>query len=436
MVISARDRVKAAPRDRMWGALSALAVLAGALWLRDPAVRYLIAAGAATLASLALAAVARAPARRWAIATSGVLALFVLGTALAQWRLARIDAAWPAYRASLVAGAGRALAARMDAALATLREVAARAVEAPADPREALAALRAAPLGPEQGVVLYRAGAPVAWAGRSYAPPTAFERPVAVVSTPFYVSLQVQVQRGDARAIATAVVHAVPPADSLTDAVDERVARRSGVRGFEIIPVGGDTLARVAREAAREGALLYAPLGDTLLVARPLPPAHAEARGDALRRARAMGGLLLALILALLAAATWRREPSPAWRLLPLGVALACVALVPLNQLSNVTFLFDPAVYFDTVGGPYTASIGALLLTGAVVLLGIFVVLRAHAPTRSRALSAATAVAVMLVGPFLLRVLSRGISPPIEGITTSLWLAWEVALFLVGAALL
>ena len=41
-----------------------------------------------------------------------------------------------------------------------------------------------------------------------------------------------------------------------------------------------------------------------------------------------------------------------------------------------------------------------------------------------------------MLGPFLLRDLARGISPPPWGVTSGLWLAWEVALFLAGVAIL
>ncbi|MDF1506537.1 hypothetical protein PYV61_26515, partial [Roseisolibacter sp. H3M3-2] len=143
------------------------------------------------------------------------------------------------------------------------------------------------------------------------------------------------------------------------------------------------------------------------------------------------------LALGLLAVvAAWRRPSSRGLRLAALLGALAAVAVAPLNVLSNVSSLFDPALYFAAVGGPFTASMGALMLTGAVLLLGLFTLLRADRPLASRPVAAAIALAVAAVAPFLLRALSRGITPPALGAPVSLWLAWEVSLFLAAAAVL
>ena len=43
-------------------------------------------------------------------------------------------------------------------------------------------------------------------------------------------------------------------------------------------------------------------------------------------------------------------------------------------------------------------------------------------------------LAIAAGGPFLMRDLARGISAPAWGISTALWLAWQVALFLVGVS--
>ena len=42
----------------------------------------------------------------------------------------------------------------------------------------------------------------------------------------------------------------------------------------------------------------------------------------------------------------WRATRDLTQRAGALAVGLACTALVPLNQYSNLTRLFDPAVYF------------------------------------------------------------------------------------------
>jgi signal transduction histidine kinase len=75
-------------------------------------------------------------------------------------------------------------------------------------------------------------------------------------------------------------------------------------------------------------------------------------------------------------------------------------------------------------------------MTSAIVLLALLVVLRARLGVVSRPVAAAIAVAVALVGPFLLRDLARGIVAPPRGGSTSLWLAWHVALFLASTIVL
>ena len=118
-------------------------------------------------------------------------------------------------------------------------------------------------------------------------------------------------------------------------------------------------------------------------------------------------GLILAAALACFIIAAWRESRAVLPRLLALGVVLACVALVPLNEYSNFTRLFDPSVYFTSIAGALTASAGALGLTSAIVLLALLTLLRrGRRPTRLTA--AAIVLLVAGLGPFLLRGLARG----------------------------
>src|SRR5690606_37606129 len=45
-------------------------------------------------------------------------------------------------------------------------------------------------------------------------------------------------------------------------------------------------------------------------------------------------------------------------------------------------------------------------------------------------------LAVVALAPFLLRELARGIQAPAMGVTSELWLAWQVALFLAATVVL
>ncbi|HUQ80986.1 MAG TPA: ATP-binding protein, partial [Gemmatimonadaceae bacterium] len=149
------------------------------------------------------------------------------------------------------------------------------------------------------------------------------------------------------------------------------------------------------------------------------------------------GAILLGFALVFLLIGSWSRPSSMTQKLLSVGAAIVAISFVPLNNnFSSVTRLFDPVVYLAPLGGPLTASVGALMLTSGIVLLGLLAVLRSPARLRSRWMALVLVLAIAALGPFLLRDLARGISPPPWGVTSSLWLAWEVALFLAGVAIL
>jgi len=112
------------------------------------------------------------------------------------------------------------------------------------------------------------------------------------------------------------------------------------------------------------------------------------------------------------------------------------VALAPLSALSAKSVFFDPTVYYARIGGPFTATAGALAATSAILLLLLLLAMRPRLRIRSRRWALVIAVAAMATGPFILRALSRGVSPPTGGVTVTLWLAWEIALFLPAAVLL
>ena len=182
---------------------------------------------------------------------------------------------------------------------------------------------------------------------------------------------------------------------------------------------------------------MFASRTDTLFGARPTPIAPSEARLRAVEGATRRGAILLAIALVFLLIGAWSRPSPLAQRLVAAGAAIGAVSLVPLNPtFSSVTRLFDPVVYLAPLGGPLTASVGALMITSGLTLLGLLAVLRSLVRLRSRWLAFGAVLAIAALGPFLMRDLARGISPPPWGVTPGLWLAWEVALFLAGVAIL
>ncbi|MEW5918220.1 MAG: hypothetical protein AB1762_17590, partial [Gemmatimonadota bacterium] len=70
------------------------------------------------------------------------------------------------------------------------------------------------------------------------------------------------------------------------------------------------------------------------------------------------------------------------------------------------------------------------------MLLVLFPLLRARFRAKRRWVAVAITALVAAIAPYLLRRLSNGITPPQSGEGTALWLAWETALFLAGAAIL
>jgi signal transduction histidine kinase len=437
--------VRGAGSAHLWTVIAGIALAADALWLRTPGIRYLIASVAAT--GLAGFVAMRLPrrARGWAYATVVAALVFCAIAVRTQRDLQRIDGAWPVYRAQVVAHGTDALVRELSATARGLRAAAARALDVPSGERHAFTALERDVSGSsERGVVLYRSGQAVAWGGSIVVATDSLVAPIGVVESPFYVTLYAAMARGGTRAVATAVVHAESPGDSLVAALADRVADRSGLRGFQITVVGGggaDAPARVstvgsAGGEAAAGAVVFAPAGDTLLVARAVAPEREGARLSSLERARSAGTLTLALALLCFLATAWRQEGTLGWRLLPLGVGLAAVALVPLSALSSDSILFDPTVYYTPIGGPLTATVGALGIAAATLLLGLLLVHRARGGLMPRRMGLVVLIAALAFGPLLLRALAAGVAPPPGGVTEQLWLAWEVSLFLVTAVFL
>ncbi|HET7549990.1 MAG TPA: ATP-binding protein [Gemmatimonadaceae bacterium] len=413
----------------LWTIATGAAIVAGAVWLRSPRIPYLVVSLIATaVAVLAMAGLARRD-RGWAAAALGASVLFCTVAYFAQRTLHRIEHDWPAYSASLVELGASTLGDQLSVTSRALRASAQRALDAPVQVAGAFDALdddvdtRA-----ERGLALYRRGVPVAWAGHIFTSTDSLVSPLGVVYSPFYVTLYAAVVKGESRAVATATVHASPPGDEFAPAIANRVARAVGLHAFEVAPsaqVGSDI-----------GAVAFAPVGDTLLVARAVAPGMEEARLLALERVRGRGAAAIVLMLVLYLIVVWRSERAVRWRMAPLVVALLGVALVPLSTFSSRWVLFDPTVYYAEIGGPLTASIGALGIAAAIVLLALLLALRSTKRELSWRGGIGALVVLAVLGPLLLRELAAGVMPPPGGVSATLWIAWEVALFLVAAALL
>ncbi len=431
-------------RRRVFSAVAGIAVIAGAEWLRAPQVGYLIAALAATLAALILTVVAPSGSRWRFVISSGLLLSLAVVAARGHRDMSHVARGWPGYRTGIV----REGSMRLSQALPEVAMALAAGARQALDARDDGGALDAAPTLPvvrlpgsaraTVGVAVYRAMRPTLWSGRIFIATDSLRAPLGIVFSPFYVTMYATAERDGRRAVATAVLHAEPPGDHLSSAVDAAIADGAGLERFELL----DPRSALPAASGDGAAGLYAPQGRALLAFRAIAPAQESAALRALEQARRNGAALVALAMLAIIATAWRRETLLLWRLVPLGVALATVAILPLNTFSSATVLFNPAVYFVDLpyfGTPldaFTASVGALMMASGIVLLGLLMILRARLDFPSRWVALAIVLAMMGAGPFLLRDLASGVTSPPDGVTAGLWLAWEMALFLAAAALL
>ena len=413
------------PRDA-WAFLAASLVLLIARWMASPSP---LVAGMALLVILGLAALSPRGARWRRASLTAAGAIFVLIAASYHRDASRLQSHAAQVRMTLARDGAAALESAFSGMVQALERTAAAALDAPSDRDAAFASLTALlPAEEDHAVVLGVNHTAFAWAGRLLVPIDSLRGPAGVVATPFYVVAYAVATRGDRVAVATALVHAEPPADQLSRPLDARVARANQVERFwygaarEAEGVPDAVVLRINGEGVMAAGARVAPAEVLLL----------ETRERAMPRA----GIALMVVIVLLIATTWRRDTGLGPRLAVLGVAFAALAMVPLSAFSNVSPIFDPTFYFVRAGWRYTANAGALAFTSALLLLALLSALRARARPLPRAQALAVVALVAGLGPFLLRELARGIQVPGLGIPVGLWLAWQVTLFLAAVTVL
>ena len=252
--------------------------------------------------------------------------------------------------------------------------------------------------------------------------------PSGVVSTPFGLTLYASSDSGGVRAVAAALLYASPPADRLARGLAQRIPGSEVTEGFVFT---------APTDSAGPDALRYSDAGRPLFVARALVPSADEVRERMRERARVRVGVALLVALVALLAAASRREAGALATIGAVLVVLRCIAVVPLSVFSTRSRLFDASVYFLREGRAFTSNAAALTLTSATLLLAALLVVRRRAARsaprssgrRSRSLG-------VVLGPYLVRTLSRGIAPPAEGAGVALWLIWDVPLCLAATTLL
>ena len=318
----------------------------------------------------------------------------------------------------------QALSAMRDAIQTThsrLAEIAASALDAPASSENAFTFLRKLPDAPDQGVLLVEGGEPAAWAGQIKALPMATGTGTSVSVGEFYVTLQVVMERGARRSIATSVIHAAPPADGIASDLASRVAERVLVQSFRFS----------APEDAAAGIVVASRAGHPLVSVDAIPLSGESVRFASAARLRGRGVALLGLLTFFLIALGWSDRRKVGKRLFTLVVAGIAVALIPWNNFSNFSRAFDPAYFYSPLLGPFTAGSGAYLMFASLVLLAVVAVIRARVVRLPPAIAAVTSLALVAVGFLAARSTSGGISLPLWGATARLWLQWQLPIFLL-----
>lgn len=412
-----------------WLLTAAALVLLTASWIRAPrpALAVGLLAGFVILAALTRRARLDAFRRRIAFVGLGVLLLVTAVSYHAEIR--SLDRREEAVREQMVRRATSALAEAIAEEAESLEVIAAAALNVPTAGDAGFAALAGlVPPGGPRAVLRARAGRPVAWSGRLLIALDSLPAPVGVVATPFYLVAYAAEQRGADLAVATSVIHAEPPADALADALATRLAAATGVLGFAFAD------AHLARALPGAGIVSFA--GTPLLAVRAVAPSGSVLRMRAWEHTLPRAGALLAGLMLVLLTVAWRRETGLRPRFFALAVALAVPAVLPLSAFSNLSTWFDPSFYLVRSGWRFTANAGALALTAALLLLALLSVRRAR-PRIGTRLHAAIAVALVAgTGPFLLRELAGGVQVPSIGMPTSLWVSWQVTIFLAAVTVL
>ena len=406
---------------------AAVVVLTAAAWIRTQQPEWLWLCGLAVLVAIPALGRARPAGREVFFLAAAVL--FVGDGTRARYERVRREADWEGWSAKTASRATEDFARRTERTAVELRAAAHAAVNAAAADTGARAwsALEKLVRGhPERSILRARGGHPDAWAGRLQLPVDSLPATHGIMVTPFYLALYVAERRGDLTAIAMALLHAERPADTFTSPLDAVASRGLGIAGYVFGPanVTGDSVRRIIVE------------GDAVLAVRAVVAPPGVVSLQALERASLRSGALWVVLALLFIASAWRREHRLPVRHAALATVVGAVAMLPLGAYSNFSRWFDAGLYYTPTLGALSANVAALATVSALALMALFAVLRRPPRPRTRWTWIAVLAVVAAVSPFLLRDLSRGIRVPVGGVTTELWLAWELSVFLAAFVLL
>ena len=400
---------------------------AAAEWLRSPAWMWVVAAAVALSAAvLLLRPLAGGRRSGLALALAGLVGAMVV----AQGQLSSIEHHWPEQRQRRIEAASQRLAGDLHAAYHRAERLAEAAAATGAGDRETAFELldRLVPAaGPEMSVVILdAAGHPWAWAGRHRLAPTPRGDSIGSRATGYYVELEARRHTQDGRVAVAGVLIWAHPA----------------------VPDRGRSLAELFRSRTEVGLTVYPPntapdsadvfdyeepttAGPRLLFSvRPIPPEQGTAKELASERgSRAVTWLVLAVLALGLSVAA-----RPVERMALLTTLLWLAVRAPVGPALGLQPVLSPGTFFSPQLGPLSGSAGALALAGMLCTIGGVWLWRQRLPRRWYGV--ALGGALLLVSPYLVSSLGRGITPPADGVSIGLWLIWHVALLVSASALI
>ncbi len=412
--------------DRRWlTGLVVAGLVATSEWLRSPHPAWPLLVGVAGLGALAIG---RRREFRTGIAAALLLLLAgLLGTA--EWQMGRVTRDWPRERDRRIESVRRDLNRALSASRRATDRLAARAAPVAASDRAAafLGLRRLLPGdGPEMAVaILEPTGVPWAWAGRHRLLPRVEGDSLAVRQSEFYVLFEARRQGPAGRVV---VASTLVWADSAAPRPDRSLMAHLGLAaGVELRVLGPG-------ERARGEVLDYAEpttAGERVLFSVEVtPPPQESARAAVFWRVseRLAVALLIAWLIGLLGAGSARE------RLVLLAALVWAGVRAPLGEALGLDDLFSPATFSRGFLGPLSHSAGDLLLTSGVVLLLALWLGRQRFERRPWMVG--LGVVLLLGAPYLVSALGRGITPPVKGVASTLWVTWQMTLALATSAVI
>ncbi|MBM4187633.1 MAG: HAMP domain-containing histidine kinase [Gemmatimonadetes bacterium] len=412
---------------RWWLLALVLSVAAAAEWGRLPGPG---PAAAATVVLLVVAVLGWR-ASWWGRLLAVVAGLAAAGLTTTQWQLHRASAAWPEVRESLVAGAADRWAGELKDARELVAGLTAAAEETDSIDRRAAFALVAGLTERTEGetglVVVDADGTPYVWGGRVRELPEAAGDSIAFRGDSPY--LAVLESRRPLRSGRVAVATVLLAADSAVPDGDRSLAsrfeRRTGV-GLAILPPGlaPDTsdVFDYMEPTSRGLRLLFS--------VQLIPPTQ---RGY-LERIDRRGVLRVAAAIAVVLLLAMAVAPRGWPRFVVLALPALFATRASLGDPLGFPVLFSPATFFDPLLGPASEAAGPLLLISAFAVVAAIAWLGAGRVTGWW--GAPIALLLLVAAPYLVSRLGRGIQLPATGATGFTWLAWQLTVFLVAAALI